>query len=256
MAEKCNTLLFCLSLYCKLKFKEMKSKIISAIAFLMFVSVSSVFAQYSKECNVDSFNKIKLEGSAQWVLVPSDHEKVEIESDSEEVSDYVEIETSNNRLVVSTTEKTKDISKLFKSVTITIYFKDIDEVAISGVGSLKMTDEYNADEFTAILRGTGDMNLNLRTSSLEANVYGTGNMEVEGRTQSVIIKVEGVGAFDGFDFESSTCTVTVSGVGAAEVYASETLNATINGVGSIRFKGDPETKNFQTNGLGSIKKAR
>ena len=49
--------------------------------------------------------------------------------------------------------------------------------------------------------------------------------------------------------------VTVSGVGGAKVNATDILTATLNGVGSIKYDGDPGTTNLNTNGIGVIKKA-
>ncbi len=68
--------------------------------------------------------------------------------------------------------------------------------------------------------------------------------------------MEGVGSYEGYELLSTDMNVTVSGVGGAKVRASGTLTATLNGVGSIRYKGDPENKNFNTNGIGSIKKSK
>ena len=70
------------------------------------------------------------------------------------------------------------------------------------------------------------------------------------------MKVDGVGGFDGYDLVTSNMEVTVSGVGGAQVNATNKLTATLNGVGSIRYKGDPVEKEFDTNGVGAIKKAK
>lgn len=46
----------------------------------IFLIGYNINAQEQKEISVESFNEVKFEGSAQWVLIPSDEEKVVIES--------------------------------------------------------------------------------------------------------------------------------------------------------------------------------
>lgn len=227
--------------------------IITTLAIILFST--TIFAQETKEVNVDSFNEIKLEGSAQWELIPSDKEKVVIESNNSDVFNYINIENNGKTLVISTTEKTKNISKLFKSVTIKVYFESLEDISLGGVGSIKMPDGFSATNVTATLRGTGSMELKVNCTTFNGNIHGTGSLSVEGNATSSIIRVEGVGNFEGSDFATVETNVTVSGVGGAKVNASNTLTATINGVGSIRYKGDPKNKNFNSNGLGSIKKS-
>ncbi len=227
--------------------------IISTLAIIFFTI--TIFAQETKEINVDPFTKIKLEGSAQWELIPSDEHKVIIESKSADVFNYIDVENKGNTLIVSTTEKSKNINKLFKSVVIKIYFESIEDISLGGVGSITMSESFSTTHMVASLRGTGSMDLNINCSDFTGNIYGTGSLTIVGNSTISTIRVEGVGNFDGYDFTTSTTTVTVSGVGGAQVSASNSLTATINGVGSIKYKGDPETKNFNSNGLGSIKKS-
>lgn len=147
----------------------------------------------------------------------------------------------------------KSITKLFRSVTIKVYFKSIDKVSLSGVGSVKADKQITAKKFTAILRGTGNMELNIRCLEFVGNMFGTGALNVKGTADMGVIRVEGVGTFEGYEFVTIDMDITVSGVGVAKVYATGNLTAKLNRVGLIRYMGDPKTKNLDTNGLGSIK---
>ncbi len=224
-------------------------------AFAITLISATIFAQETKEIKTDNFSKIKLEGSAHWELIPSDEHQVIIESKSTDVFDYIDVENKGGVLVVSTTEKSKNITKLFKSVVIKIYFESIEDISLKGVGSVKMSDNFSATNVVASLRGTGSMDLNINCSDFTGNIYGTGSLTTKGNATSSTIRVEGVGHYNGYNFTTASTKVTVSGVGGAKVSASKSLTATINGVGSIRYKGDPKTKNFNSNGLGSIKKS-
>lgn len=225
-----------------------------ALAALALLFVYQSHAQEQKEIRVESFNQVKFEGSAQWVLIPSTEEKVIILSKTEDVFDYIKINQHGNELVVSTTDKNKNITKLFKSVTIRVYFTSLSSVYLSGVGSVNSEGKIDTPKLTATLKGTGDMNLDAHCTEFFGNMQGTGALYVKGTADKGLVRVEGVGGFEGFDLVCSSMDVTVSGVGGAKVHATKSLTATLNGVGSIKYKGNPENKDFDTNGIGSIKK--
>ncbi len=229
---------------------------IAFLAIMMLCFTFSIKAQEQKEITVSSFSEVKFEGSAHWLLIPSNEEKVVIESKSKDIFDKIVVDQSGNILTINTTDKDKNITKLFKSVTIKVYFKSLENVSLSGVGSVKANDIITATSFTATLRGTGSMDIYLKCSEFTGNMFGTGVLTVGGSTNSGVVRVEGVGTFDGYEFVTTDMNITVSGVGGAKVYATDKLIATINGVGSIKYKGDPKTKNMNTNGLGSIKQTK
>lgn len=213
-------------------------------------------AQESKEIKVTPFSEVNFEGSAQWVLIPSSKEKVIIESKSEDVFDYIDVKQNGSELTINTTDKQKNITKLFKSVTIKVYFKSINSVSLSGTGSVKTEEIINSPSLVAKLSGSGNMYLNVQCADFEGYMYGTGVLNVNGEADKSLVRVEGVGGFDGYELVTKNVEVTVSGVGGAKVHATDCLTATLNGVGSIRFKGDPKTKNLNTNGIGAIREAK
>ena len=232
----------------------MKYKNIILVIGIILFSVS-IKAQETKEIKVTSFDEVKFEGSAQWVLIPSDEERVQIESENADIFDFVSVDQKGDLLIISTTDKNKNITKLFKSVTIKVYFKSISSVSLSGVGNVNTKSKFKTSNLAAILRGTGNMDLEVDCNEFTGNMYGTGVLTVSGTSDKSIVRVEGVGGFDGSEFETSDMNVTVSGVGGAKVYATDILTATLNGVGSIKYDGDPGTTNLNTNGIGAIKKA-
>ena len=227
--------------------------------FLTVISLVYAFninAQEQKEIKLtSSFSEVKFEGSAQWVLIPSDEDKVIIESKNEDVFGYIDVDQTTGTLIISTTDKNKNITKLFKSVTIKVYFKSLKSVSLSGTGSVKCNEKFNASKLTATLRGSGNMYLDVQCAEFIGNMYGTGELNVSGTANESIVRVEGVGGFDGYEIITSDMDVTVSGVGGAKVNATDRLTATLNGVGSIKYKGEPETKNLNVNGVGNIKNA-
>lgn len=230
----------------------MKKRIALLTITILLFAFGSV-AQEQKEISVSTFSEVKFEGSAQWILIQASEEKVVIESKSKDILENITVNQKGSLLTISTTEKDKNITKLFKSVIIKVYFKSLNNVSLSGVGSVKADKQISAEGFTATLHGTGNMDLDIRCAKFDGNMSGTGALTISGTADKAIVRVEGVGSFEGYELVTFDMDITVSGVGAAKVYATDKLIATINGVGSIRYLGDPNTKSLNSNGLGSIK---
>ncbi len=223
---------------------------------IIIFSALNLLGQEQKEVAVSPFSKVKFEGSAKFVLVPSGSQKVVIESKKPDVFDYIDIHNEGSTLVINTTGKNKNVTKLFKSVTVYVHFTTLNDIAMSGAGSVKCEKPFSAGNLTATMRGTGSMDLDVKCSVFTGNMYGTGSLDVRGTAGKAVIDVDGVGGFSGYDLIAKDVDVVVSGVGGAKVHATHKLKAKLNGVGSIRYKGDPEIKDFDTNGLGNIRKAK
>ena len=84
------------------------------------------------------------------------------------------------------------------------------------------------------------VDLKLDVQDLEVDLAGAGLVKLSGKTDRQEIALKGVGSLEAFELESNVCEVSVSGVGGAEVYVKENLNAVVRGIGGIKYKGDPQ----------------
>jgi len=66
------------------------------------------------------------------------------------------------------------------------------------------------------------------------------------------LKGNGVGGIDTRKLLAEDADVDFDGVGGVEIYASNHLNAVVNGVGSVTYYGNPKSINKQADGIGSI----
>jgi hypothetical protein len=61
-----------------------------------------------------------------------------------------------------------------------------------------------------------------------------------------------VGVLQAFELLTRNLKLSSNGVGAAEVYASESIDIDAKGVGSVQYKGNPKTKNIVSEGIGKV----
>lgn len=93
---------------------------------------------------------------------------------------------------------------------------------------------------------------NLQTDHLAVDIGGAGRITLAGTVDSQVVTISGTGNYDGGNLQSATADVTVDGAAKAVVRVSTRLNATVDGVGSIQYIGNPQVTR-KINGVGSVK---
>lgn len=93
----------------------------------------------------------------------------------------------------------------------------------------------------------------INAENFDASVSGVGELKLQGECVTLDADVSGVGELDAEDLECRNVTVDVSGVGSATVYASQSVDAEIAGIGKIRVEGSPaNVSKSQSSPLGRI----
>ena len=57
---------------------------------------------------------------------------------------------------------------------------------------------------------------------------------------------------DLFDLVAKNVEVSINGNGDAEIHATESVKAEVNGMGDVTYRGNPPTVEKQINGLGDV----
>jgi hypothetical protein len=123
-------------------------------------------------------------------------------------------------------------------------------------GSLRVT--ITVPQLTAFsMAGAGETVItHMSGDSLDLHFAGAGSLKADGSVKDLKLDVGGVGSIDTRELHADTATVNVGGVGSVKVWAGTRLDASVGGVGSLTYYGDPKTVNTSGGGLGSISKAR
>jgi hypothetical protein len=93
----------------------------------------------------------------------------------------------------------------------------------------------------------------LNGGDVEIENSGTASIVVSGRAANEAITLNGTGKIDAADVEARDVTVDNNGVGTVHVRASGSLTMNVNGVGTIRYSGNPTHVESRVNGVGSIR---
>nr|WP_321228118.1 head GIN domain-containing protein [uncultured Psychroserpens sp.] len=197
------------------------------------------------------YDAVHCAGSFDYILVSGTEGKITIEGESN-LLEYIITEVKNGKLVIKT-QKGKNLNPSNnKTIKITIPFKDIDAVSLSGSGDLWNEDQINSNNFKATLSGSGDVILNIKSQNASGSVAGSGDLTLKGSTNNLSAKVTGSGDFHGFNLKTVNTDVSVTGSGDAEVVCNGNLKARVTGSGDIEYRGNPTKEDSKVTGSGSI----
>src|SRR6185436_853253 len=110
-------------------------------------------------------------------------------------------------------------------------------------------------ELTAVSsQGAGDVSIqDAKSDDLKIASMGAASIKAAGKVKSATISSSGAGDIDANRLQAEKARVTVAGAASVSVYATEQLDVTISGVGSVTYGGNPKSVNKSVSGFGSVK---
>ena len=125
---------------------------------------------------------------------------------------------------------------------------------INGGFELDM-DAPSVTNFSGLVNGAVDARMAFGSlDSFSLNVNGACSISLTGEAERSSILINGAGNIEAFDFRAADSSVTMNGAGSCNVYASETLDISMSGVGSVVYDGSPKTVNTGAGILGTVRK--
>lgn len=236
----------------------MKNSILILVALLSFTISEAQWKKIKGNGNITTENRstsdydtVKCAGSFDYILVAGTEGQLTLEGESN-LLPYVITEVKNGSLYIKT-QKGKNISpSRNETIKITIPFKDLDKVSLSGSGDLWNEDRITEDDLEVSLSGSGDVILDIQTTNVSGKVTGSGDVTLKGSTTNLKAGVTGSGDFHGFDLKSINTDVSVTGSGDAEVVCNGDFRARVTGSGDIEYRGNPKKHDTKVSGSGSI----
>jgi hypothetical protein len=179
--------------------------------------------------DVTGFNEVVVNGAYRVEIEGSEPRSLEIEAD-DNILPLIKTEVVDGRLQIG-----NDRSYNTQSLPVVrIGMSDLRMLSLPGAGDIRLSGVSN--------------------DSLKITVDGAGKLSASGETENLDVTLNGAGMLDARELRAQSATVVSNGAGMSSVYASESLNATVNGVGGIDFYGHPKIVNQKVNGIGQINK--
>jgi hypothetical protein len=176
---------------------------------------------------VRSFDAIVLVGAAQVDVTLGDAETVEVEAE-DNLLPYIETKVTAGKLLIRSRAGADLVTT--RDIRITITTKTLESVELPGSGGITITG--------------------MEGKSLSLKLTGSGNITAEGSVQRLTVSLAGSGDILCAGLQAEDVEVSLYGSGNITLFASQTLDASIPGSGSITYHGSPSevSKNIGSSG--------
>jgi hypothetical protein len=109
------------------------------------------------------------------------------------------------------------------------------------------------EKFTSA--GAGDVHISgVKNDQLVLSNTGAANIEASGQTKYVEISTSGAGNIEASNLHAERAKITVSGAANVDVYASQQLDISVSGIGSVTYSGNPPVVHKSVSGIGTVNK--
>jgi hypothetical protein len=230
----------------------MKRKFFISMLVVLFFSVTAVAQEEqdwpTKNYEVGEFSQIMLEGGFKVYLIQGDECFITVKTTNADVFDNIKIKKNQNEVFIQMEASFFQ----YRRVSLYITFKALEKLKIEGGVNLKTNGFLDLNNFKVHIEGGANVDLDVKAENLE--VYGEGGFlfELKGVAKSLDVTIKGAGHISANELKTKDVRFIVAGFGTGSVYATNTLYAKIEGVGKLRYKGDPKIDQY-IDGLGSVK---
>ena len=177
--------------------------------------------------DLKSFSAVDTSGAYEISITCQKAAGVEIEAD-DNLLPLIRTEVRDGTLFVSDAQDYHSS----KSPTLRLTLPELNSVANHGAGEVKINDANSND--------------------LKIQSTGAASVDAAGKAKTVTISSTGAGKIDASKLTAEKAKVEVSGAASIDVYASEQLDVSISGVGSVSYGGNPKTVNKSISGIGTV----
>lgn len=188
---------------------------------------TSVPAQ--RQIEAENFNRLVFKGSLNVNVTQGDAPSVVV-SGTEASLSRLRSQVSDGVLYMELEERGG--IRIGRATTVDIVMPALAGLVVNGAGNVKLTD------------------MTLDTVALQIN--GAGNVEASGTCNQMTIGVSGAGNVEARDLKCHKVTAEMAGAGNMNVFADESVQTRLLGVGDIDIYGNPKERGTEKLGIGSI----
>ena len=203
----------------------------------------------SRRYDIDNFSGIYLEGSYKVFLSQGNESSLVVKTPDDDILDELDVDNWGDELRVVVDRNFIN----YERIHLYINFKNLDEINVQGGLNLNTDGYLDLDDLYVHVEGGAKIDLEVKAEDIELVGEGGVLVQLRGVAESLEVKLSGAGHVDGEDLRVNDARFEIEGVGTGSVHAEETLYAKIEGVGKVRYTGNPKvTRDIE--GLGSVKR--
>ena len=198
----------------------------------------------SRSLQVEDFTELEVGGGSSFTVIfrQSDYTAVNVEM-QENLFDLHEISVEGDTLSLVRVSDDRIIYGNYRP-KVYIYTPNLTAINVGGALHAEDWDTIRTQNFSITSNGFVRISAHLEVDTLELNLSGASELEFWGDAHNATIIKNGAGNIFAGSLQTSDTTITLNGSGEIEIAVSNTLDATLEGVGNIRYIGNPTITQF------------
>lgn len=201
----------------------------------------------SENRKVEEFTHIQFSGAYEVIMKAGDRPHIVVETD-ENLQEYIEVDQHGKRVIVTTTDRIRSR----EGIKVYVTFIKLNNIEVGGLATIESEDPIITDVLELEMSGAGSIDLEIDAEELDLSVSGAGAIKLRGQVDEQNIRMSGAGDLEAYGLVSKYCRIDLTGIGRAEIYVEDELEANISGVGIISYRGNPDKVRDNVSGLGKI----
>lgn len=203
---------------------------ISLLLAMMITAGAASAADQTR--TLPAFQAISTQGAVSIIVEVGKPQSFVVKGDDEYLHS-VETKVIDGKLLITFPKKRKNTINIKREASIVIGMPALRAFHVEGAGSAELK--------------------NVSGDTLDINFQGAGRLLANGKVKHLKMTAQGVGDVDTKSLLAQHANVRFEGIGAVKVYASERLDAVVQGMGSLTYYGNPKVLNKSVEGMGSVK---
>lgn len=226
---------------------------LSFAAIILFAAPSCTNSEpdsiTSKTYDISDFTSLNLQliGEVQYVQADSSYLNV---SGSSILIDALNVSDGKGKLTIELKNRQK-YSNSKKELIIKLSSPRLEQVTFESIGSLHLKDHMESDKLEIINNGIGQIKVDdCHVSTFVLTSKSVGAVTVSGIANKVSISSEGIGNIDCSGLEAIETKVVSKGTGNISVFAQESIDISLKGIGNVKYYGNPSNVKTDISGMG------
>ena len=208
----------------------------------------------SKTYDISEFSSLNLELIGEVFYEQSDSAYLNI-SGSSNLIDALQVSDDNGTLSIKLRNKQKFTGK--KKLVVKVGSPHLSKVNFESIGTLRFKNKFIGDEVSINNKGVGEIVIDdFQVEKFNLNSKSIGSIKIKGTSNMTSINSVGLGEIDASEFKSKKVKVVSEGMENLSVYAEDSIDITMKGLGNINYYGNPAEVKTDISKLGKVNRIK
>jgi len=199
--------------------------------------------------DMHGFSQVALSGVGTVIVRQGNAEGLRIEAE-DNILPLISATVSLDRLSIGVRDNNVTLNPT-RSIYYYITAKQVSALHLAGTGEIRAPN-LRTGTLEIRIDGTGNVATDgLRADKLTVDISGTGDYTRAGAADSQHVSITGAGNYFAKQLRGTQADISIAGTGSATVRVSDSLNAEIEGTGTILYVGSPQVQQ-QVSGIGTV----